>query len=343
MPPRIAYWVSSFEPEMEAVAGEVACLRRAFPGSVAWGVSPRNWVRLSWRRGIGVHPRLHLVFRAMTRVMQHAFSVNHIVGGVGDWFHLTAARKRPIVLTVCLPGPVCDARLLGKVDQFVVEWPGACEDLEKAGVERERIRVIFPPVDLERFSPAAAPAGPFTVTFASSPEKIDWLEARGVHVILEAAALCREMRFRLVWRPWGESLPEVRRWIKERWLSNVELLVGRFTEMANQYQAAHVCVAPFTDPSRCKGVPNSLLESLACGRPIVATPEVGLARVVEDERAGVVCTANAESLAQSLEQIACDWEAYSRRARELAERRFAWERFVEAYDHVYKSLIGCHR
>jgi len=44
-----------------------------------------------------------------------------------------------------------------------------------------------------------------------------------------------------------------------------------------------------------------------------------------------------------LEQIACDWEAYSRRARELAERRFAWERFVEAYDHVYKSLIGCHR
>jgi glycosyltransferase involved in cell wall biosynthesis len=194
-------------------------------------------------------------------------------------------------------------------------------------------------VDVQRFCPAATPDGPLTVVFASSPEKVDWLEARGVHLILDAAALCRDMRFRLVWRPWGDCLPEIRRRIEERGLSNVELLVGRFANMASQYQAAHVCVAPFTRPDRCKGTPNSLLESLACGRPIVVTPEVGLADVVGEQKVGIVCAANAESLAKSLDTIACDWAAFSRRARELAERRFAAERFLEAYDNVYKSLI----
>lgn len=339
MSPRVAYWVSSFETEMEAVAAEVACLRRAFPGSVAWGISPRHWMRLSWRDGFGFHPRLHLAFRAMTRVAQYAFDLNHIVGGAGDWFHLIAAWKHPIVLTVCLPGPGCDEKLLAKVDQFVVEWPAAGRELERVGIDRDRIRVIFPPVDLGRFCPTAAPEGPFTVAFASSPERADWLEARGVRLILEAASLCPKMRFRLVWRPWGDSLPEVRRWIEERGLANVELVVGRFAEMAGQYQAAHVCVAPFTQPDRCKGTPNSLLESLACGRPVVVTPEVGLAEVVAEQKVGIVCDANGESLAKSLDAIARDWKAFSRRARELAERWFAAERFLEAYDNVYKSLM----
>ena len=37
------------------------------------------------------------------------------------------------------------------------------------------MRLIFPPVDLARFAPAPPPPGPFTVLFASSPDKEGWL------------------------------------------------------------------------------------------------------------------------------------------------------------------------
>ena len=64
--PSVAYWTSAMYPEMEAIAGEVALLRRNFRPSVAWGISSAHWLQFSYRRGFGVHPRMHLAFRAAT-------------------------------------------------------------------------------------------------------------------------------------------------------------------------------------------------------------------------------------------------------------------------------------
>ncbi|MHB8974341.1 MAG: glycosyltransferase [Pirellulaceae bacterium] len=339
MPPRIAYWASSFVPEMEAIASEVACLRRAFPGSVVWGVSPRESVRLSWRRGFGVHPRWHLMFRGATWLAQRAFDINHVYGGLGDWFHLTAVHKQPIVLTMALSGPACDNGLLAKVDRFVVEWPAARDELQQLGVDPQRIRLVFPPIDLARFRPAPVRDSPFTVLFASSPERADWLEARGVHLILDAAAIRPDMQFRLIWRPWGNSLAEVRRWIEERELSNVDLVVGRFGNMAEHYQQSHVTVAPFTRPDCCKPVPNSLLESLACARPVVVTSAVGFSDVVHKADMGIMCSETAEGLADALDVIRARWTGLSERARLFAERSCGVERFVQAYGELYSELL----
>jgi glycosyltransferase involved in cell wall biosynthesis len=337
MSPRVAYWLSSFEPDIEGVASEVACLRRAFPGSVAWGISPRHWGRLSWHRGFSVHPRMHLLFRGATWLLQGAFDVNHVFGGPGDWFHLKAIRRRPTVLTVALDGEACDEALLNKVDRFAVEWPGAGERLEALGIGRERIRLIVPPVDLNVFCPSDKPAGLFTVLFASSPERKDWLEARGVDRILDVASRCPEMRFRLLWRPWGDSLAAVQEWIAGRGLGNVELTVGRCENMAARYADAHATIAPFTQANRCKPAPNSVIESLACGRPVAVTATVGLSDMVRDEALGVVCEDDADSLAEGLRRLRADWDAYSARAAVFARREFGVERFVRAYDDLYKG------
>src|SRR5271166_3737321 len=109
--------------------------------------------------------------------------------------------------------------------------------------------------------------------------------------LLDAAALRPNMRFRLLWRPWGASRETIGNWVRERGLRNVEIIDGRVEDMPSEYRSAHVTVAPFTRMDRCKPMTNSLIESLACGRPILCTPEVGLARSVEDSRAGVVVRA----------------------------------------------------
>ncbi len=338
VPPRIVYWSHSFEFEMEAVAAEVACLRRAFPGSVTWGLSDRRLGLLSWKRGFSLHPRLHLLFRGTTWFMQRAFDVNHLFGGLGDWFHLTAVKKHPTVFTMVATEPVCDIRLLQKVDRFIAEWPAARDDLQRAGVDAQKIDLIFPPVELGRFRPADAPAGPFTVLFASSPEISEWLSSRGVDLLLDAARERPQMRFRLIWRPWGEGLPRVQEWIRQRELSNVEVIVGRFADMAVQYQNAHVTVAPFTRPEHCKPAPNSLVESLACGRPVVVTEKVGLADLIRDERVGLVCPETAAGLAESLDAIEGSWQAFSARARAIAEKWFDADQFVRSYARIYSEL-----
>jgi glycosyltransferase involved in cell wall biosynthesis len=325
---------------MEAIAAEVALLRRHYPASVAWGLTHRHWAQLSWGRGFGFHPRLHLPFRLLTRALEPAFQLNHVVGSLGDWFYLEGPRRRPTLLTMAAFTPPVDAELLDRVARFAVEYPAGRPYLERLGIDKDRIRLIFPPVDLERFTPADSPQSPFTVLFASSPDRESALPARGVPQLLDAAARRPRMRFRLLWRPWGDSVGRVRRWIAERGLGNVELAVGRWRDMARQYRRAQVTVAPFANGHHFKPAPNSLVESLACGRPVVLSEEVGLAELVREGRAGRVCPPTGEALADSFDRVEADWRDYSRNARRLAERWFGVGRFLDGYDRLYREVLG---
>jgi glycosyltransferase involved in cell wall biosynthesis len=328
---------------MEAIAGEVALLRRLYPSSVAWGLDHRRWATVAPRRGhYGLNPKLHLLFRGATRLLEPIFHLNHIFGSLAEWFYLQSVRRRPTILTVALHSDSIAEALLEKVDRFVVEFESASERLLRVGIHPKRIRLIFPPVNLTKFVPKNPPDGPFTVLFASSPELPSWLEARGLPQLLDAAALCPETRFRLLWRPWGLSKDTVRGWVRERGLGNVEILEGRYNDMPSQYQAAHVTVAPFTRLDRSKPMPNSLIESLACGRPVLCTPGVGLARMVRECRAGVVVPAAGAELAEGLDRLRSDWTAYSGSARRLAERWFSEERFARGYQRNYYEVLG-HR
>lgn len=339
MSPRVAYWTSSFEPAMEAVASEIASLRRAFPGSAAWGVSRRDTRLIGFKNGLSFHPRAFLAFRAVTAVMQWRFDVNHVFGSPADWHHLRSIWKRPTVMTVCLGGEASSA-CLDRVDRFAVEWPAAKVELVTRGVPADRVSIVFPPVDLERFQATPPPCDPFTVLFASSPDRADWLADRGVLLLLDAAGLCPEMRFRLVWRPWGDSLAAVKQEVASRGLANVEIVCERVADMSRQYAAGHVVVAPFRDLNRCKPTPNSVLEGLACGRPVVVTRQVGVAELIADGRAGLVCENEATSLAECLRQVQRQWSAMSTAARRLAEDKFAAGNFVNSYREIYAQVAG---
>ena len=339
MSPRVAFWTSAFEADMEAISSEVALLLRRFPESVRWGLSHRHWALLN-RQGFCLHPKLHLLFRAATRLLEPLFEINHVFGSVGDWFYLQGQRRRPTVLTTAAASAPVERELLDRVDRFVVEHPGGRDDLRALGIEDSRIRLVMPPVDLQRFVPSEKPSDPFTVLFASSPERTDWLDARGLPAILDAAALRPHMCFRLLWRPWGDSLASVREQIEVRGLQNVDLAVGRVDDMSAEYARSHVTVAPFVDLNRCKPMPNSLIESLASGRPVVCSPLVGLAPLVSDSQAGVVCDSAGAAIAESLDEVHANWLDMSHRARQLAERHFDQHVFVRSYQHIYEELMA---
>ncbi|MFO0947779.1 MAG: glycosyltransferase [Planctomycetota bacterium] len=338
--PRIAFWTSAFEPEMEAVASEVALLRRHFHRSIAWGLSHRHWVLASWRRGFCLHPNLHLCFRVATRVFEPVFEVNHVFGSLGDWFYLHGKKRRPTVLTMATMTGKPQQELLSRISLFVAEHPGGVKHLENLGIDADRIRLVYPPVDLDRFRPTAEPPPPFTAVFASSPDMESALDARGVPLILEAARQRPGMRFRLLWRPWGNSETKVRQWISRLGLTNVELTTRVCADMAEEYRGAHVTLAPFTDPAQCKPAPNSLVESLACGRPVITTQVVGLANLIREAGAGTVIEPSGDALAQAMDQLAANWSSQSQRARRLAEQVFGERQFVDAYREVYRTALG---
>ena len=339
VPPRVAYWTSGYAPTMEAISGQVALLRRNFPGSVAWGMNPKKTCQLSWRGGIVVHPRLWLPFHAVTCVLQSGFNLNHIVGGLGDWHYLKAAHLQPILLTLAVKSEPADRNLLDKVEGFIVEWHRDVEWMERHGVSRDRVHVIPPPVDLSRFCSKASPTGPFTVLFASSPDSVEALQERGVDLILDAAALRPHYRFTLLWRPWGDSLAAVQSWIRERDLRNVTVLSKAVSRMEDVYSAVHATIAPFRNLGNTKAVPNSLVESLASGRPVITTESVSMAKDLQDSSAGRLAIADGNAIASALDEIRVQWHSMTVAAQDFAVRHFDERSFISAHNKLYSEVM----
>jgi len=90
------------------------------------------------------------------------------------------------------------------------------------------------------------------------------------------------------------------------------------------------------------GLPNAVLEIMASGTPLVATPVGGIGSVAADGRtARLVPERNARALADAigelLRQPAVRGEI-GRRARETASREHGWARVAEQFDAVYDEV-----
>jgi glycosyltransferase involved in cell wall biosynthesis len=110
------------------------------------------------------------------------------------------------------------------------------------------------------------------------------------------------------------------------------------------FAGADAAVVPSVrdDSGNVDGLPNTVLEALASGAPLVSTPAGGIASVIEDGRTGVIVPErDAPALATALAHLLRDPDrraAMGRAGRALAEGRFGWEaaaaRFEAAYDRA---------
>ena len=109
------------------------------------------------------------------------------------------------------------------------------------------------------------------------------------------------------------------------------------------YAGCQAFALPSTD-ARQEGFGLVLLEAMACGRPVVTTPVVGMATAIEEAGAGVLVPAGDPiALADALARLAADPDERREmgvRARRLVEERFAWERVTDAYERLFAELVA---
>jgi len=114
--------------------------------------------------------------------------------------------------------------------------------------------------------------------------------------------------------------------------------VGECADVAGFYAQAHIV----TLPSYREGLPKSLIEAAACGRPVVTTDVPGCRDAIEPGVSGVlVPPRDARSLADAVAALAEDEDLRTRMGaagRALAERDFGLDRIVRAHLDVYRDL-----
>jgi glycosyltransferase involved in cell wall biosynthesis len=196
-------------------------------------------------------------------------------------------------------------------------------------------------VDTSEYQPSPEPPGPPLVIL---PARL--LSYKGVGEFVEAARLLKASgtfaRFALV----GEGDPgnpasvpssQLRQWESE----GVVELLGWHDEMASVFARSHIICLPSHGG---EGVPRSLMEAAACGRPIVTTDVPGCRDVVHDGDNGLlVPPQQVAPLAMALGKLIGDGDlrrAMGERGRARTVAEFSVEIVADETLRLYAELLG---
>ncbi len=116
--------------------------------------------------------------------------------------------------------------------------------------------------------------------------------------------------------------------------------LGHVEDIADVWRRAHIAVLP----SRGEGLPKSLLEAAACGRPMIATDVPGCREIVIDGQTGILVSVDDDvALAGAIEGLARDAEKrvrFGKAARALTVERFSANDIGAQTVAVYRGLLG---
>ena len=223
------------------------------------------------------------------------------------------------------------------------------------GAPADRVEVVPYGVDAARFKPAPAARDAARARLGIPP---------GAPLLFAAGRLVRKKGFEylidalrnvdahLAIAGDGDLADELRARARTAGVADRVHFLGDLPQGAvgDWFAGADVAVAPSVrdDSGNVDGLPNTVLEALASGTPLVSTPAGGITGVVDDGRTGVIVPQrDAGALAAALTGLLRDPRrraGLGRAGRALVEARFGWEaaaaRFESAYDRAlaFKSL-----
>lgn len=222
-----------------------------------------------------------------------------------------------------------------------------CEALKDAmvdlGIDRSKITVIPNGVDSGKFFPFPKVEARRKLGL---PDKRIILSVggliprKGFDILIDALdILVRERgdsNLYLVIAGEGPSHKDLRQLVASRALAGYVHFAGAVPheELCLWYSAADLfCLA-----SSREGWPNVILESLACGTPVVATAVWGIPDIIRSEDLGLLTERNERDLAQTIKKaLAHRWDSDSivRYARS-----HTWERVADSVFRVFESVLA---
>jgi glycosyltransferase involved in cell wall biosynthesis len=339
MPPRVTYWTGIWDPSREAISKDVETLRRRTGmGDLTISFSSGQRSSLLVRdRVIRLSARRWVALRAIASTLERLGDVTHVIGGLNSWHLLRSVGRRPVIFTVALSGPPLERRLCDKVSIFAAQSERLGDAIVQMGVPRARVRVVYPGVDLERFVPAPPPTDtPFRLLFASTPADPAEFDARGIPLLIEIARRHPDVELILLWRRWGDARA-ARRALQALAPPHNLRIEDEVADVVTAYRNVHATICCY-EADFGKSCPNSIVESLACGRPVIVTDTCGIAHLIDDHSAGVAVPRTIEAIGAAIGQLRAGYPSWSQRARTLAERHFGIEPFVQTYGNLYAEL-----
>jgi len=135
----------------------------------------------------------------------------------------------------------------------------------------------------------------------------------------------------------GQLRPQVEKYTNK--LNNKVKFVGRIPH--DEFPAHLNKLKLLVLPSYTEGLPHIMLEAMACGTPVLATPVGAIPDIIKDGETGFIMENNspeciAENIVRAINHP--NLEQIARNARALVEREFTYQAALERYRDILASL-----
>lgn len=264
---------------------------------------------------------------------------------LGKWF------GKPVVIT----GRGTDLNFLPKytVPRRQIQWAAAraagmitvCQALKDAlvdlGVPQQRVTVLRNGVDLQLFRPSrdewerTAARRKFGMEGLSMVSVGQLIERKGHHLIIAALSDLPGMRLFIAGD--GPDRAALKSLAVERGVADRVHLLGvvPHAELPSLYAGADISILA----SSREGWANVLLESMACGTPVVASRIWGTPEVVADPVAGVLMPErSAAGVAEGVKTLLRQMP--DRAATRRYAERFSWDATTDGQLRLFQGIIG---
>ncbi|MGZ7171686.1 MAG: glycosyltransferase family 4 protein, partial [Halobacteriota archaeon] len=150
---------------------------------------------------------------------------------------------------------------------------------------------------------------------------------------------CNDVKFVLVGD--GHLEKEIRRYVADHHLGSSVTLTGwvPHQELPDYLQASKLLVLP----SYTEGLPHAVLEAMACGTPVLATPVGAVPQVIKDRETGFIVHDNSpSSLAEGIVEALASphLSRIAQNAKTLVQDEFRYENVLKTWQHVICNTNG---
>lgn len=228
-----------------------------------------------------------------------------------------------------------ETRLFRAVDVLTAVSRHVAKELSVYGIKENRVSVLGSAVNADLFRPGKQEVTEGTILYVGR------LTARkGLLCLIAAIGSLKDRGVALTLWIVGKGPLEgyLRRRVRRLGLESQEVVFHGFlprSALIETYQRSNVVVVP----SRYEGLSTTLLEALACGRPVVATRALGIEEVVRDRvDAWLVKSDSPDSLADGIGTVLEDADlqrTLSLNARARVLESYTWDQVA---DRLLQSL-----
>jgi glycosyltransferase involved in cell wall biosynthesis len=169
------------------------------------------------------------------------------------------------------------------------------------------------------------------------------MHARGVHLLLQAAQHSPEIQYHFLYRQWNTgytSLAATQQAISAHGLRHVQLTNTVVANMPALYNAHHFTVIPYTTSAGGKECPNSLVEGLACGLPVLITSVSPFAYFVDEQQCGIVFEPTPACLVAAVEKGMSRYAELSANAVRAARAYFSQTVLFQRFAKIYQEVVN---